>query len=197
MTINSKQPRVGLAGGGLAQLLPLQHVGFSCIAWSVQSALPIHRTGPVSSTRICFSPLLLIRLNVAAITILPAILIWFTPGAAWFHNELIPDPHGSFASVDTRTRMAIWQLGNCTFRSLCFSTHPDIWVQYDRLSATWDALVLVFRATRDALPGNPAAQERIVGASLLAMAIADVSHPLIIWLHELTHDNFCVSQATQ
>jgi len=56
---------------------------------------------------------------------------------------------------------------------------------------------LVFRATRDALPGNPAAQERIVGASLLAMAIADVSHPLIIWLHELIHDNFCVSQATQ
>jgi hypothetical protein len=35
---------------------------------------------------------------------------------------------------------------------------------------------LVFRAIRDALPGNPAAQERILGASLLAMAIADVSH---------------------
>lgn len=36
---------------------------------------------------------------------------------------------------------------------------------------------LVFRAIRDALPGNPAAQERILGASLLAMAIADASHP--------------------
>jgi hypothetical protein len=34
---------------------------------------------------------------------------------------------------------------------------------------------LVFRAIRDALPGNPAAQERILGASLLAMAIADAS----------------------
>lgn len=34
---------------------------------------------------------------------------------------------------------------------------------------------LVFRAVRDALPGNPAAQERILGASLFAMAVADVS----------------------
>jgi hypothetical protein len=34
---------------------------------------------------------------------------------------------------------------------------------------------LVFRAIRDALPSNPAAQERILGASLLAMAIADAS----------------------
>ena len=36
---------------------------------------------------------------------------------------------------------------------------------------------LVFRAIRDTLPGNPAAQERILGASLLALAIADASHP--------------------
>jgi hypothetical protein len=28
-----------------------------------------------------------------------------------------------------------------------------------------------------ALPGNPAAQERVPGASLLALAIADTSHP--------------------
>ena len=34
---------------------------------------------------------------------------------------------------------------------------------------------LVFRAVRDALPDNPAAQERIIGASLFAMAVADVS----------------------
>ena len=33
---------------------------------------------------------------------------------------------------------------------------------------------LVFRAVRDALPENPAAQERIIGASLFAMAVADV-----------------------
>jgi hypothetical protein len=34
----------------------------------------------------------------------------------------------------------------------------------------------VFRAIRDALPDNPAAQERILGASFLALGIADVSH---------------------
>ena len=34
---------------------------------------------------------------------------------------------------------------------------------------------LVFRAVRDALPRDPQAQERIVGASLAALAIADVS----------------------
>ena len=33
---------------------------------------------------------------------------------------------------------------------------------------------LVFRAVRDALPGNPAALKRIVGASLFAMGVADV-----------------------
>ena len=33
---------------------------------------------------------------------------------------------------------------------------------------------LVFRAVRDALPDNPAAQERILGASLFAMGVADV-----------------------
>ena len=34
---------------------------------------------------------------------------------------------------------------------------------------------LVFRAVRDALPHDPVAQEKIVGASLTALAIADVS----------------------
>ncbi|KAH9998328.1 hypothetical protein BJV77DRAFT_981308 [Russula vinacea] len=90
-------------------------------------------------------------------TILPAILIWYTPGAAWFHHELIPAQHASSAGIDPRTRMAIWQLGNC-------------YLLLGMLSS------LVFRAIRDALPGNPAAQERILGASLLAMAIADATH---------------------
>jgi hypothetical protein len=69
--------------------------------------------------------------------------------------------------------MAIWQLGNCAFRvTVSRLSH--------RLTATGYLLLgmlssLVFRAIRDALPGNPAAQERILGASLLAMAIADVS----------------------
>jgi len=34
---------------------------------------------------------------------------------------------------------------------------------------------LVFRAVRDALPHDPVAQEKIVRASLTALAIADVS----------------------
>lgn len=34
---------------------------------------------------------------------------------------------------------------------------------------------MVFRAVRDALPGNAVAQERIIGASLFAMGVADVS----------------------
>ena len=33
----------------------------------------------------------------------------------------------------------------------------------------------VFRAIRDTLPNNPEAQERILGASLAALALADVS----------------------
>ena len=33
----------------------------------------------------------------------------------------------------------------------------------------------VFRAVRDALPDNPVAQERIMGASFTALALADVS----------------------
>ena len=39
---------------------------------------------------------------------------------------------------------------------------------------------LVFRAVRDALPGNPIAQERIIGASLFAMGVADVSSTSIL-----------------
>jgi hypothetical protein len=53
------------------------------------------------------------RFNVTVSTILPAFLIWLTPGATWFHHELIPAPHEPVAIIDARTRMAIWQLGNC------------------------------------------------------------------------------------
>jgi hypothetical protein len=35
---------------------------------------------------------------------------------------------------------------------------------------------LVFRAVRDTLQNDPAAQERIIGASMTALAIADVSY---------------------
>ncbi|KAF7796587.1 hypothetical protein EIP86_007768 [Pleurotus ostreatoroseus] len=41
---------------------------------------------------------------------------------------------------------------------------------------------LVFRAVRDALPDNPAAQERILGASLFAMGVADATHIIATWI---------------
>lgn len=41
---------------------------------------------------------------------------------------------------------------------------------------------LVFRAVRDALPNNPVAQERIIGASFMALAIADVR-----FFHSILH----------
>jgi hypothetical protein len=86
-----------------------------------------------------FPPLLLTRLGVVVTTILPAFLIWFTPGAAWFHHGLIPDPLGSFAGVDARTRMAIWQLGNCAFYSLYFC--PVLTFGGHRLSTTRNAVI--------------------------------------------------------
>ncbi|EIW65221.1 uncharacterized protein TRAVEDRAFT_68765 [Trametes versicolor FP-101664 SS1] len=93
-------------------------------------------------------------------TALPALMAWLFPGAAWFHHELIPDGSPIPAALDPRTTMAIWQLGNCYLLLGMIST-------------------FVFRAVRDALPGNPAAQERIMGASFLALALADVTH--ILW----------------
>lgn len=45
---------------------------------------------------------------------------------------------------------------------------------------------LVFRAVRDALRDNPVAQEHIVGSTLTALAIADVSLYNLVPLH-LSH----------
>ncbi|KAK7688108.1 hypothetical protein QCA50_008478 [Cerrena zonata] len=95
-------------------------------------------------------------------TILPAVMIWTVPGAGWFHHELVPDGAPS-GLLDDRTTMAVWQLGNCYF-----------------LLSLLEGLGL--RAVRDALPGNPVAQERIAGATLTAMAIADATHIVVSWL---------------
>jgi len=97
-----------------------------------------------------------------ASTILPSVLAWFFPGAEWFHHGLIPSaaPSPPAGFLDARTRMAIWQLGNCYLLLGLISS-------------------FVFRAVRDALPNNPTAQERILGASFTALALADVTH--IIW----------------
>ncbi|KAG1829478.1 hypothetical protein EV424DRAFT_1470738 [Suillus variegatus] len=57
-----------------------------------------------------------------------------------------------YIEPDARTTMAIWQLGNCYLLLGLISS-------------------LVFRAIRDALPNNPEAQERILGASFTALAL--------------------------
>ncbi|KAJ3754671.1 hypothetical protein EV360DRAFT_51180 [Lentinula raphanica] len=90
-------------------------------------------------------------------TISPALLIWLWPGASWFHHQLVPafEPSPPLNHLDPRTALAVWQLGNC-------------YMLLGLLSS------LVFRAIRDALGGNPVAQERIVGSTLTALAIADV-----------------------
>ncbi|TCD71454.1 hypothetical protein EIP91_010160 [Steccherinum ochraceum] len=97
-------------------------------------------------------------------TTIPAIMIWTVPGAAWFHHQLIPDssPAPLNASMDPRSLMGIWQLGNCYL-----------------LLGMLEGLGL--RAIRDALPNNAVAQERLAGTILTAMAIADVTHIAASW----------------
>jgi len=100
-----------------------------------------------------------------ASTILPSILVWFFPGTTWFHHQLIPDstPTPPAGFLDPRTQMAMWQLGNCYLLLGLIST-------------------FVFRAVRDGLPNNPVAQERILGASFTALALADVTHMIWSWI---------------
>ncbi|KAJ7789478.1 hypothetical protein B0H14DRAFT_2944526 [Mycena olivaceomarginata] len=88
-------------------------------------------------------------------TILPALMSWTFPGAEWFHHQLIPSSAPvPTAPLDPRTHMMVWQLGNCYLLLGLVSS-------------------LVFRAARDSLPKDTVAQERIVGALLAALAIAD------------------------
>ncbi|KAH7884008.1 hypothetical protein F5I97DRAFT_1897423 [Phlebopus sp. FC_14] len=92
----------------------------------------------------------------------PAFAIWFFPGAQWFHNQLVSTENPISGSLDARTTMALCQLGNC-YMLLGLSS--------------W----LVFRAVRDALPNDPRAQERIVGAGLTSLALGDVMHIAGSW----------------
>lgn len=89
--------------------------------------------------------------------VLPAIVVYGYPGTSWFHQQLIPSSQAASQVLDERTQMAIWQLANCYF-----------------LLSLIEAVV--FRAVRDTLPQNPQAQERLIGASLAVLAVADVTH---------------------
>ncbi|KAH7345187.1 hypothetical protein B0J17DRAFT_712795 [Rhizoctonia solani] len=93
-------------------------------------------------------------------TITPAIITFLFPGSTWFYNQLIPGLQPvSDSDVDTRARMAILQLANCYMLLSLISS-------------------FVFRAVRDSLPHNLIAQENIIEAALIALAIADVTHVL-------------------
>lgn len=94
------------------------------------------------------------------LTIIPVLFIWSPQGTNWFYQEQIPSSTLAPSPVDDRTRMIVAQLVNCFFLLGLLSS-------------------LVFRAVRDTLPNNPAGQERLIGASLLALAIADVTHVLV------------------
>ncbi|KAF5355618.1 hypothetical protein D9756_003956 [Leucocoprinus leucothites] len=92
-------------------------------------------------------------------TFIPVLSVWIAPGINWFYQEQIPSNAPIPISLDDRTRMIISQLVNC-------------YLLLGLLSS------IVFRAVRSTLPNNPSAQERLIGASLLALAIADVTHVL-------------------
>ncbi|KXN89818.1 hypothetical protein AN958_04822 [Leucoagaricus sp. SymC.cos] len=92
-------------------------------------------------------------------TFIPVLSVWITPGVDWFYHEQIPSSAPAPPLLDNRTRMIISQLVNC-------------YLLLGLLSS------IVFRAVRNTLPNNPIAQERLIGASLLALAIADVTHIL-------------------
>ncbi|KAG8721567.1 hypothetical protein FRC08_012010 [Ceratobasidium sp. 394] len=100
----------------------------------------------------------LVFLNLEPLsTLIPAIATVFIPGgAAWFYNEQVPG--GSFQSVDgPHIKMALGQLVNA-------------YAVIGMLSA------FGFRAVRRALPHDPVAQDRIIGATLGVLATADLTH---------------------
>jgi hypothetical protein len=97
-----------------------------------------------------------------ASTMYPAFWTWVFPGAKNFHDELIPNSAPS-GPLDPRTTLAIMQLGNTYLLLSLLSS-------------------LVFRAVRDAVPNNPVAQDKIIGAALIALAIADATHIAITFI---------------
>ncbi|KAF9015390.1 hypothetical protein BDQ17DRAFT_1340983 [Cyathus striatus] len=98
-------------------------------------------------------------------TISPAVMAWIYPGALWFFQELLPATSSisTPAFLNSREKMAVLQLSNCYLLLGLISS-------------------LVFRAVRNSLPGNAVAQERIIGASLTALAIADLTHILATFI---------------
>ncbi|TFK40943.1 hypothetical protein BDQ12DRAFT_415806 [Crucibulum laeve] len=121
-------------------------------------------------------------------TFCPTIVVKFY-GANHLHHTLIPTiTEPILSKLDPRTEMAIWQLANSYFLLCLISS-------------------LMFRAVRDALPHDPAAQERIIGATLMSLVTADTLHMIHSWFglpadvrynpwcwNTMTHGNvtFCI-----
>lgn len=97
------------------------------------------------------------------LTIIPILSVWGFPGVNWFYQEQIPSSTLTPGPVDDRTRIIVAQLTNC-------------YLLLGLLSS------IVFREVRNTLPNNPAGQERLIGASLLALAIADITHVLATFI---------------
>ncbi|KAH7345181.1 hypothetical protein B0J17DRAFT_638709 [Rhizoctonia solani] len=100
----------------------------------------------------------LIFLNLEPLSaLIPFIATVFIPGgASWFYNEQVPG--GVIQSVDgPHTQMVLGQLVNA--------------YAVIGLSSAFG-----FRAVRRALPNNPVAQEKIIGATMAVLAAADVTH---------------------
>ncbi|KAG5721980.1 hypothetical protein E4T56_gene18439 [Termitomyces sp. T112] len=79
------------------------------------------------------------------------------PGAAWFYHELVPSGTPAPEGIPDRTVAAVWQLVNAYMLLALLQSFG-------------------FRAIRDTLANNPAAQERILGAIMMCLAIADATH---------------------
>ncbi|CAG7847273.1 SubName: Full=Uncharacterized protein {ECO:0000313/EMBL:CCA69420.1} [Serendipita indica DSM 11827] len=107
-----------------------------------------------------------------ALTIIPAFIIGFYPGAVWFHNELALGSK-PILNLEPGARMAFWQLASCygligMISSLVLRTARDA-IKHDP----------VFMSLVKCVSGSEleqAAQERVVGSLLVALAIADLIH---------------------
>ncbi|KAF8060949.1 hypothetical protein FPV67DRAFT_1783922 [Lyophyllum atratum] len=96
-------------------------------------------------------------------TFAPAITCFLYPGTAWFYHGLIPTgipAPATTVGMEARAIAAVWQLTN--------SYMLVGLLEY-----------FGFRAVRDSLPNNPEAQERILGASIMALACADMMHVVL------------------
>jgi len=101
-----------------------------------------------------FYKLVLLHLEPVSTTI-PALSCFVYPGTQWFYNGLIPGP--APATMDPRAVASVWQLVNCYLLLAMMSA-------------------ILFRTIRSALSHDPVTQERVLGAALTVLAIADLTH---------------------